>query len=224
MRSIRLIAVGLLMVATPFFSQAQIFRPYKCGPVLKEGSIKTFDSLNQYLGIESGDVFAEIGASSGYYNGAMAVYLDDVTFYLQDIDQGCLNQENLTKVLDYYSKFRKTPITATNRFHIVIGTATSTNLPRNSIDIIYSNATYHALDYPDSIVADLHKSLKVNGILAIRDEFVYDGKLKYCQDKQCKNPLAFFEDFNNTMAIAGFELVDQTEQFGYPVYKFRKQK
>jgi hypothetical protein len=224
MRSIRFIALVLSLAITQVFVQAQIFRPYKCGPVLKKDGIQTFDSLNQYLAIKPGDVFAEIGASSGYYNGAMAVYLDNVTFYLQDIDRTCLNQENLTKVLGYYSKFRETPITATNKFHIVIGTETSTNLPRDSIDIIYSNATYHALDYPDSIVADLHKSLKTTGVLAIRDEFVYDGKLKYCQDKKCKNPLAFFEDFSNTLAIAGFELIDKTDQFGYPVYKFRKQR
>jgi len=203
--------------------QAQLLRPYKCGPVLKKDGIQTFKRLNDYLEISSGDTFAEIGASSGYYNGAMAVFLDSVTFYLQDIDRDCLNENNLQKVLRHYSKFRKSPVTATNTFHIVIGSETKTHLPENSIDIIYSNATYHALDQPDAILADLYQSLKSQGILAIRDEFVYDGSLKYCQDKNCKNPLAKFEDFQAALERNGFEMVHQTDEFGYPVYKFRKE-
>ena len=87
---------------------------------------------------------------------------------------------------------------------------------------MYSNATYHALNQPDSIIADLYRSLKPDGILAIRDEFVYDGTLKYCEDKSCKNPLAKFEEFLATLQRNGFKMVDQTDEFGYPVYKFMK--
>ena len=185
---------------------------------------KPSERLNKYLGISTGDVFAEVGASSGYYNGAMAVFLDGVTFYLQDIDQECLNQKNLNKVLRYYTKFREFSISATNEFHIVIGTETKTNLPQNTFDIIYSNGTYHALTEPDLIIADLHQSLKPKGILAIRDEFIYSDSLKYCGDKKCGHPLAKFEDFQATLFNGGFDLIDETDEFGYPVYKFSKQK
>jgi hypothetical protein len=215
------IAIATALISTEI-CQAQIFRPYKCGPVLKKDDIQTFERLNDYLEISSGDSFAEIGASSGYYNGAMAVFLDSVTFYLQDIDRDCLNENNLQKVLRHYSKFRKSPITATNSFHIVIGSETKTNLPINAIDIIFSNATYHVLDQPDAIISDLYQSLRYDGSLAIRDEFVYDGSIKYCPDKNCKNPLTKFEDFQATMERNGFVMVHQTDQFGYPVYKFRK--
>ena len=203
-------------------ASAQLFRPYKCGPVLNKQGIKTFERLNKYLGVSEGVVYAEVGASSGHYNGAMAVFVDSVTFYLQDIDEECLNQKNLEKVLKYYSKFRKSSVSSTNEFNIVIGTETETNLPQNTFDIIYSNATYHAMNQPGLIIADLHRSLKPQGVLAIRDEFVYSDSLKYCADKKCGNPLAKFEDFKATMLAHDFELIDQTDQFGHPVYKFKK--
>ena len=218
----RYLTFVLFFLLIPGLIQAQLFRPYKCGPVLKKDGIETFERLNKYLEIKPGSVFAEVGASSGYYNGAMAVYLDSVTFYLQVVDQECLNEDNLQQVLRYYSKLRKAPVNETNSFHIVIGTETRTNLPKESIDIIYSNATYHALNQPDSIIADLYRSLKHDGVLAIRDEFIDGEEVKYCADKDCRNPLALLRDFQTVMSRNGFDLFDQTDQFGYPVYKYRK--
>src|SRR5690606_31049118 len=129
----------------------------------------------------------------------MAVYLDSVTFYLQDIDESCLNEENLKKVLNYYSKLRGTRVDQTNDFHIAIGTKTQTNLPRNSIDVMYSNATYHVLSDPDAILADLFQSLKKEGTLSIRDQFSYDGKTQYCEDKKCGHTVAHYDDFMKAM-------------------------
>ncbi len=79
----------LLMILGMIYLNAngQRSRPYDCGPVLKKKYIDTFERLNYYLDIKPGTVFAEVGASSGYYNGAMAVYLYSVSFYLQDIDK-----------------------------------------------------------------------------------------------------------------------------------------
>lgn len=210
--------IGISSIST----QAQLFRPYKCGPVLKKESIIMFDSLNQFLGIEPGTTFAEVGASSGYYNGAMAVHLQDVTFYLQDIDEHCLNEKNLEKVLKYYSRYSDTPLSEANEFHIAIGSESKTNLPDNAIDIIYSNATFHVLKDPDSILSDIYNKLKQDGTVSIRDEFVTDGQNTSCKDKKCGVPLAHYEDFMNTMTRNRFVLVDQTSQFGYPVYKFKK--
>lgn len=201
---------------------AQRKRPYDCGPILKKKSLASFERLNTYLGLKEGTIFAEVGASSGYYNGAMAVYLDGVSFYLQDIDESCLNKDNLDRVLNYYSKFRKTDIRATNDFHIVIGTTTKTNLPVNTFDVIYSNATYHVLEDPDAILTDLRQSLKNDGVLVIRDAFIFDGRDKPCEDKTCLSPRAHYHEFIKAMNRNEFRLIHATDEFGYPAYKFKK--
>ena len=153
-------AIFTFLVAFLCLSCSSIFRPYPCGPVLDKEGIQVFKRQNEFLGLKSGVVFADIGASSGYYDAAMAVFLDSVTFYLNDIDQHCLNEKNLNKVLRYYSKLKGSSIQSTNSFHFVIGTPTRTNLPENTFDVIFSNATMHVIDQPDSILTDLYKNLK----------------------------------------------------------------
>jgi SAM-dependent methyltransferase len=203
-------------------SCAKILPPYPSGPVLDKKGIQVFKRQNEFLGLTSGMVFADIGASSGYYDGAMAVFLDSVTFYLNDIDQHCLNEKNLNKVLKYYSELKGSPIQESNPFHYVIGTATRTNLPENKFDVIFSNATAHVLDYPDSILKDVHKNLKHDGHLFIRDEFVYHGEIKRCGSKKCGQQLLQYEPFIQLMHRNGFILKGESKDFGHPIYKFAK--
>ena len=212
----------IILIALTLVGCQSIFRPYPCGPILDAEGIQVFKKQNEYLGLKPGMVFADIGASSGYYDGAMAVFLDSVTFYLNDIDHHCLNERNLNKVLRYYSKLKGSPIRHTNPFHLVIGTPTSTNLPDNKFDVIFSNATMHVIDYPDSILSDLHRSLKADGSLFIRDEFVASGELKKCDSKKCGHYVLQREPFLNLMAKNGFTLAGESDDFGYPIFKFSK--
>lgn len=211
-----------LCIALILGSCSAIFRPYPCGPVLDHEGVKIFKKQNEFLGLKPGMVFADIGASSGYYDAAMAIFLDSVTFYLNDIDNHCLNEKNLKKVLRYYSKLKGSSIQKTNSFQYVIGTATQTNLPENTFDVIFSNATMHVIDHPDSILASLHKSLKSTGSLYIRDEFVAKGEQKKCGSKKCGHYLLQYEPFVERMNRNGFALVDASRDFGHPIYKFSK--
>ena len=106
-------AVFTLLVAFLVLSCSSIVRPYPCGPVLDTEGIQVFKRQNEFLGLKPGVVFADIGASSGYYDAAMAVFLDSVTFYLNDIDKNCLNERNLNKVIRYYYKLRARSIKTT---------------------------------------------------------------------------------------------------------------
>ena len=87
-------AIFTFLVAFVCLSCSSIFRPYPCGPVLDKEAIQVFKRQNEFLGLKPGVVFADIGASSGYYDAAMAVFLDSVTFYLNDIDRHCLNERD----------------------------------------------------------------------------------------------------------------------------------
>jgi SAM-dependent methyltransferase len=199
-----------------------IFRPYPCGPILDHKGIQIFKKQNEFLGLRPGMVFADIGASSGYYDAAMAVFVDSVTFYLNDIDYHCLNEKNLNKVLRYYSKLKGRPIETTNTFHYVIGTPTQTKLPNDAFDVIFSNATMHVIEYQDSILTNLYKNLKSTGHLYIRDEFVYNGESKKCGSKKCGHDLLQYGPFLKTMSRNGFTLTGESHDFGYPIYRFSK--
>jgi len=215
-------AVFIFLVAFLFLSCSSIFRPYPCGPVLDKEGIQVFKRQNEFLGLKPGVVFADIGASSGYYDAAMAVFLDSVTFYLNDIDYHCLNERNLNKVLRYYSRLRGSSIQTTNSFRYIIGTPTQTNLPENTFDVIFSNATMHVINELDSMLTDLHRNLKPDGSLYIRDEFVYNGELKKCGSKTCGHYVLQYEPFLQRMNNNGFVLNGESHEFGYPIYKFSK--
>ncbi|HXR81524.1 MAG TPA: methyltransferase domain-containing protein [Saprospiraceae bacterium] len=215
-------AVFTLLGAFLVLSCSSIFRPYPCGPVLDKEGIHVFKRQNEFLGLKPGVVFADIGASSGYYDAAMAVFLDSVTFYLNDIDYHCLNERNLNKVLRYYSRLRGSSIQTTNSFRYIIGTPTQTNLPENTFDVIFSNATMHVIGELDSMLTDLHRNLKPDGSLYIRDEFVYNGELKKCGSKTCGHYVLQYEPFLQRMNNNGFVLNGESHEFGYPIYKFSK--
>ena len=199
-----------------------VFRPYPCGPILDKTQIQIFKKQSDYLNLQPGTVFADIGASSGYHDGAMAVFLDSVTFYLNDIDHHCLNKKNLTKVLRYYSKLKGRSIEETNDFHYVIGTPKRTNLPLATFDVIFTNATLHVLDYPDSILSDVYKNLKTDGSFYIRDEIVENGIIKSCSSKKCGHQLLQHQQLMDLTARNGFELTGESHAFGHPIYKFSK--
>jgi SAM-dependent methyltransferase len=214
--------IPLAAVAYILCSCSSLFRPYPCGPVLNKESIQVFKKQNEFLGLKPGIIFADIGASSGYYDAAMAVFVDSVSFYLNDIDHHCLNERNLKKVLNHYSKLKGKSINNANPFHIVIGTPTSTNLPENTFDVIFSNATMHVIHQPDSILADLYKNLKQDGHLYIRDEFLYNTEVRKCGSKKCDNYLLQFDSFVTLMQRNGFVLRGENHELGHPIYKFAK--
>src|SRR5688500_4236228 len=146
----------------------------------------------------------------------MAVFVDSVTFFLNDIDHHCLNERNLKKVLNYYSKLKGLPINRTNPFHIVISTPKNTNLPENKFDVIFSNATMHVIDQPDSVLADLYKNLKQDGHLYIRDEFLYNNETRKCASKKCDHYLLQFDPFISLMKRNGFVLRGENHELGHP--------
>lgn len=112
---------------------------------------------------------ADVGDGSGTITVIMATQLDSCTVYIQDIDKKILEQENVNKMITYYSKKLSYDLSTRNAFHITYGELGKSNLPNEELDLIYSNAMVHAFDQPDSMLTDLKKKLKPTGRIFIRD-------------------------------------------------------
>src|SRR6478609_8594379 len=164
--------------------------PYN-GPVFSEKSIKeTFSPILEFMNYKPGMSFADVGAGSGAITVMMGTLMSNSTIYIQDIDTKILEQDNVNKIIAYYSEKSNQNLQKKNQFSIVHGDANHSNLPDGSLDLIYTNATLHVFDSPDSMFIDLRKKLKPSGAIFIRDDFKnQNGKREFCGDSSCGKPL-----------------------------------
>jgi ubiquinone/menaquinone biosynthesis C-methylase UbiE len=197
--------------------------PYANGPVFKvEDAKSTFWPILEFMEAKPGMTVADVGAGSGALTVIMATQLDSCTVYIQDIDRKILEQENVNKMIAYYSKQLGYDLGKRNTFHVTYGDITQTNLPDGAFDLIYSNATVHVLDQPDEMLADLKRKLKPTGRIFIRDSFHGDqGEGEFCSDKKCGKRLLTIDEFLTMMDRNGFQLVKQSPNMsGYPLFGF----
>jgi len=199
--------------------------PYANGPVFKiQGAKDTFAPILEFMDAKPGMHVADVGAGSGALTVIMATQLNSCTVYIQDIDKKILEQENVNKMIAYYSKKLGYDLGKRNTFHITHGESTHSNLPNAELDLIYSNATVHAFDQPDSMLTDLRKKLKPTGRIFIRDSFNGDQEEgPFCSDAKCGKPLYTIEEFLAMMDRNGFQLVKHSPNMsGYPVFGFER--
>lgn len=148
-------------------------RPFKYGyACTKEESKAFYDEVGTLYDVKNGDVVAEVGAASGWIVGMMSVFLDSVTFYIQDIDTNYLNPDQMNKMVAYYSSLRDLP--QTNKFVCVIGTEDNTNLPDTTFDKIIFHNSFHEITNRMNIFVDVSHKLKKKGKMIIYDDFSND--------------------------------------------------
>lgn len=199
--------------------------PYANGPVFKIQNAKdTFAPILEFMEAKPGMHVADVGAGSGALTVIMATQLDSCTVYIQDIDKKILEQENVNRMITYYSKKLGYDLSKRNTFYITHGGLTHSNLPNDALDLIYSNATVHAFDQPDSMLTDLRRKMKPTGRIFIRDSFHGDqGEGPFCSDVKCGKPLYTIDEFLTMMDRNGFRLVKQSPNMsGYPVFGFER--
>lgn len=193
--------------------------PYDSGPKMSRKKINdTFQPILDFMSYKPGMSFADVGAGSGSNTIMMSSLMNNSSVYIQDIDSSILAKKNLNKIIKYYSKQAKQDLGTKNKIEIVIGSSYQTNLPNSSFDLIYSNATVHSFISLDSVLIDLRKKLKPNGLLFLRDSFK-SSKESYCT--QCKKPLLSKEEFLLIMKRNHFKLIKQSPNMkGQPIFGF----
>ena len=118
----------------------------------EENTTLAIDKMN----LLNSEVVADIGAGSGYYTFKIAAKVPQGKVYAVDI------QDEMIRLLNE----RKQKEKAANVI-VVKGNDSTTNLPRNSIDLAIMVDVYHELEYPHEILQSLRQSLKDNGKLLL---------------------------------------------------------
>ncbi len=208
-----------LLLLFIFCTCARKVTPYDNGPAMSQKKIKeTFQPILDFMNYKPGMSFADVGAGSGAVTIMMSSLMENSTIYIQDIDSTLLRKNNLTKIIDYYSKQSGQNLRTKNNFHIAIGSTYQSNLPNAAFDLIYSNGTVHSFNSLDSMAIDLQKKLKPSGMLFLRDSFK-SSKENYCH--KCAKPLIAVEEFLIVMKMNGFKLIKQSSDMrGYPIFGF----
>ncbi len=129
---------------------------------------------------KKGEIIADIGAGNGYIEAMLSIYYDSLTFYIQDIDTSVCNQLTINEVVDFYQKVNGRPFT--NKFIVVNGTDTDTNLPDSIFDKILMVRTYQYLKEPRKFIADVRENLKNDGLFYVvnpqSDDYEYMNSLR----------------------------------------------
>ena len=156
---ITLSLLNLLGCKTPDDSGSM--QPYDGYPMLtsKEEIKKTLEDRGvDIIKFKKGEIIADIGAGNGYIEAMLSIYNDSLTFYIQDIDTSVCNQITIDEVVDFYQEVNGRPFT--NKFIVVNGTDTETNLPDSTFDKILMLRTYQYLKEPRKFIMEVRENLK----------------------------------------------------------------
>ena len=157
--------------------------PFKCGYILKnEAAVASyFGPEVQAIDYQPGDTIAYVGASNGYRAAMLAMLVDSLHFYLQDIDTFCLNPGEVSSAWAFYENMHSAPLNST--YELVLGNEHATNLPSGTMEKVVITATFHHFSDTLGMLADLRQVLRPGGRLYIIENVVEEGgkrTLKYC--------------------------------------------
>jgi SAM-dependent methyltransferase len=161
---------------------------------------------------KKGDVIADIGAGSAYFERAISKYSDYLTVYVTEIDSSKVSQME-PKFLLLDSTDNKSII-----FKPTLGTETTTGLPVGIFDKVLIRNTFHHFSKPDEMLQQIKPSLKKGGKLIIVD-ILSDEAVK---TPACGHHLTR-EVFLKYMSTNGFVLVKETtlQYDGFKLFEFK---
>jgi predicted methyltransferase len=198
--------------AGPVYAQEKsvrpgINKPYE-NPDVNE-SVKRFESENREVfskrkeivaacKLKPGMVVADIGAGTGLFTRLFAAEVGPKgRVYAVDISR---------KFIEHVEKTSKEA--GLKNVTGIVCTPSSSELPPNSVDLVFLSDTYHHFEYPQKTTASLHRALRPAGQLILVDYCRIEGKTP---DWLLKHLRAGQEVFTEEIEAAGFKVVDRAD-------------
>jgi ubiquinone/menaquinone biosynthesis C-methylase UbiE len=144
------------------------------------------------LGLESGQVVADVGSGNGYHALAMAPLVGPTGRVL------CVDIQ--PEMLDLLAeRAKKKGIT---NYDLILGEPTSPRLPRETVDLILLVDAYHEFTDPESMLRNMRRSLKPDGLLALVEYRAEDPEVPMKPDHKMTR-----QQIDKEMRANGFRLV-----------------
>jgi len=153
-------------------------------------------------GFQEHDTIASIGAGWGRWEVAYGTLIDSLVFYLEDIDEEKLNEQELRFNLDYYSKLKGSPVNS--QFFIRIGDETSTHLPANAFNKVLVINAFHEFSDKEGMIENIYQILKNNGYLLLNEFAAFESGDKHLG---CGNTIYTEEEIVNFFTEQGFKFI-----------------
>jgi len=155
------------------------------------------DAMVAIMGLEDGDVVADIGAGSGFFTRRMArlvaptgtVYAVDIQPEMLEILQGYVEEEGITGVVP------------------VLGEFDDPKLPEGEIDWILLVDVYHEFGNHEAMLTKMREALKPDGRVALLEYRVEDGTGDHIKGDHRMSVRQVLSEWRP----AGFELVELHE-------------
>lgn len=165
---------------------------------------------------QSGEHIADVGSGNGWFDAAIGIFEDSLSFVLEEIDSSFIKNGRLKEALLEYAKIKGRTITCS--YNRAIGTEKSTNLPVSSFDKVLLIDTYHHFRYQDEMIKDIFRILRPEGKLIVYEQIAKkEGEIF----KACNSLIFTTDEIISSFREGGFQL-DTNADFDKPVRKGAK--
>lgn len=165
-----------------------------------------FDTVFHFFNVSEGDTIVDVGAASGWIEGAFAAVtpLRSVHFILLDIDTGCLNARMIGNMQRAYAAVRGEPLPCS--FQWVRNSPDSLHLPLNRFRKLWLINVLHEVPEPARLVQQVAAVLQSGGEVVVEEMM---PKTKGQLHGGCHKPLMQPDELETVFTANGFLLAER---------------
>jgi ubiquinone/menaquinone biosynthesis C-methylase UbiE len=180
-----------------------------CGAALKKSVLNTIRPQAKFLNLRENDTLVDIGASSGWFQGALANVwpVKKLNFVLVDVDSSCLNESNLVNMTKYYSGLKGSDIEY--KYELVVNSEKTLGFKDRKFSRIMIRNTLHEINDRESMAKEIYDLMLPQGELYIIEVLPTEKRKTH---GGCKKPLMTFADINSLFENHGFYLKEKQHQ------------